>query len=114
MEQLPGVMQTLERRSKSRIDCYYPAIVQGQDISGKKFRANATLTNISANGMYLVLKSDFQTGADLFVLFRCSCTGPLGKAKAPLIAVEGNVTRSNQPLKGVYTIALKIRRNRFL
>lgn len=114
MEQLPGVIQTLERRSKPRIECSYPAIVQGQDVRGSKFRANATLTSMSATGLCLNLKSEFQPGEELFVVFRCSSTGPLGKAKAPLIAVEGNVTRSSQPLQGVYTIALKIRHNRFL
>jgi len=114
MEQSITLTQILERRSKPRIECSYPAIVQGQDVSGKKFRANATLTNMSANGLYLVLKSEVQLGNELFVIFRCSSTGPLGKGKAPLIAVEGNVTRSSQPLQGVYTVALKIRHNRFL
>jgi hypothetical protein len=104
----------MERRAKPRIDCSYPAIVQGWDAGGRKFRTNAILTNLSAAGLCLVLKSEVQPVKDLFVLFRCSSTGPLGKGKAPLIAVDGNIVRANRPLQGMYTIALKIRRNRFL
>ncbi len=106
--------QILERRSKPRIDCSYPAIVQGQDANGRKFRENTTLSNFSAIGLCFLLKTEVQPGKDLFVLFRCSSTGPLGKGKAPLIAVDGNVTRSHQATQGVRTVALKIRRNRFL
>jgi hypothetical protein len=114
IEQPSLAMQTLERRSKPRIDCSYPAIVQGWDAHGRKFRTNATLTSLSASGLCLVLKSELQPGKDLFVLFRCSSTGPLGKEKAPLIAVDGNIVRSDLRTPGMYAIALKIRRNRFL
>ena len=114
MEQLLGAIQTIERRLKPRIECFYPAIVQGQDANGKKFRVNATLTNISATGLCLLLKPEVQSKPDLFVLFRCSSTGPLGKGKAPLIAVEGNIVRSGSSLKGMREVAVKIRRNRFL
>jgi len=114
MEQPLLVAQKIERRSKPRINCAYPAIVQGWDADGSRFRTNATLTNLSATGLHLVLKSEVRLGNDLFVLFRCSSTGPLGKGKAPLIAVEGNVTRASQPIQGARTVALKIRHNRFL
>jgi hypothetical protein len=114
MEQTLLAQQVIERRSKPRIDCSYPAIVQGWDAGGRKFRTNAILTNLSATGLCLVLKSEVQPGKDLFVLFRCSKTGPLGKGKAPLIAVDGNIVRSNQPMQGMHTIAVKINRNRFL
>ena len=113
MEQLLTT-QPMERRSKPRIDCSYPAIVQGWDAEGQKFRTNAILTNFSATGVCLVFKSEVQPVKDLFVLFRCSSTGPLGKGRAPLIAVNGNIVRSNRPMQGMQTIALKIRRNRFL
>ena len=106
--------QTKERRSKPRIDCSYPAIVQGLDARGRKFRTNATLTNLSANGLHLVLRSDIQPDNNLFVLFRCSRTGPLGKQKAPLIAVEGEIIRSERPGPGMHKLALKILHNRFL
>ena len=106
--------QTKERRSKPRIDCCYPAIVQGLDAGGRKFRTNATLTNLSANGLHLVLMSDVQPDTNLFILFRCSKTGPLGKQKAPLIAVEGEVIRSERPAPGMHRLAVRITHNRFL
>lgn len=114
MEQSPNVKQTDERRSKPRSYCSYPAIVQGRDASGKKFRTNAILTNISAKGLCLLLRPDIQQSNSLFVLFRYSVTGPLGDAKAPLIAVDGNVVRSSYPVQGMHSVAIKIRRNRFL
>ena len=106
--------QTRERRAKPRIDCCYPAIVQGLDARGHKFRTSATLTNLSANGLHLVFMADVQPDNNLFVLFRCSKTGPLGKEKAPLIAVEGEVIRSERPAPGMHRLALKITHNRFL
>jgi len=114
MQQSLIVTQITERRMKPRIECSYPAIIQGQDVSGKKFRANATLTNISATGLCLLLKPEIQPSNDLFVLFRCSSTGPLGNGKAPLIAVDGNVIRSSYPIQGMHSVALRIRRSRFL
>jgi hypothetical protein len=114
MEQPSTAAQFIERRSKPRIECSYPAIVQGWDAAGRKFRTNAILTNLSATGLCLVLKSEIQPGKDLFVLFRCSSTGPLGKDKAPLIAVDGNIVRTDRPVPGLHTVAVKIHRNRFL
>ena len=106
--------QNKDRRSKPRIDCSYPAIVQGLDVRGRKFRTNATLTNLSANGLHLVFMSDVQPDNNLFVLFRCSKTGPLGKQRAPLIAVEGEIIRSERPAPGLHRLAVKITHNRFL
>ena len=96
------------------MECSFPAIVQGRDVNGQKFRVNATLVNLSAAGLCLVLKSEVKPGKDLFVVFRCSSTGPLGKNKAPLIAVDGDVVRSRSIMEGMRTIGVKIRHNRFL
>jgi hypothetical protein len=114
MKPLPIFTETPDRRVKPRIHCSYPAIVQGQDASGRKFRENTTLTNFSANGLCFLLKTEVHSGRDLFVLFRCSSTGPLGKGKAPLIAVEGNIARASLSMQGLHIVALKIRHNRFL
>ena len=108
------ISQSVERRSKPRMECSYPAIVQGRDANGRKFRTNAILVNLSASGLCLVLKSEVQPGDGLFVLFRCSTTGPLGKSEAPLIAVDGDIVRSNSLMQGMQTVGLKIRHNRFL
>ena len=105
---------TMERRKKPRINCSYPAIIQGRDATGRKFRTDATLTNLSANGLCLVLKTMAPPGNELFVLFRCSSTGPLGNGKAPLIAVDGSIVRSVSPSHGTCTLGVKIQHSRFL
>lgn len=108
-------IQVVERRAKPRIDCSYPAIIQGRNASGRKFRVDATLTSLSASGLRLTLQADLGPyNKDIFVLFRCSSTGPLGDGKAPLIAVNGNVVRSIHLPKGSRAMGMKIHHSRFL
>lgn len=114
MQTSPISVITMERRKKPRINCTYPAIIQGRDATGRKFRKDATLTNLSANGLCLVLKTMAPLGNELFVLFRCSSTGPLGNGKAPLIAVDGSIVRFVSPSHGTCTLGVKIQHSRFL
>ena len=104
----------VEHRWKPRINCSYPAIMQGWDICGRKFRTGATVINMSATGLCLHFLSGIQPGSVLFVVFRCSSTTPLGVGKAPLIAVHGNVVRSVTFAQGMHEIVVKIHNNRFL
>jgi PilZ domain len=106
--------QDQERRTKSRIHCAYPAIIKGWDTGHRKFRAGATLTDLSANGLCLLLKEDIQLGNKVFVLFRCSSTGPLGTGKAPLIAVQGKIVRASQPDENINQVGIRILQSRFL
>ncbi len=107
--------QISERRAKPRIDCSYPAIIQGRDASGQKFRVDATLTSLSASGLCLTLKTDLVPyNNHLFVLFRCSSTGPLRDGKSPLIAVNGNIVRFIHPPGGKRTMGVQIHHSRFL
>ena len=114
MEQQSIARRTIERRTKQRIYGSYPALVQGKDASGKKFRANATLVNISAIGLCLILKPEIQLNDNLFVFFRYSVTGSLGKGQAPLIALNGNAIRSSLTEQGMHSVAVRIQRRRFL
>ena len=110
IERTLDVIDNHERRSKPRMYCSYPAIIQGRDGRKLKFRANAMLTNLSANGLCLLLKGDIQLGKALFILFRCSTTGPLGNGKAPLIAV----VRTNHPDEEMHQVGIRILKSRFL
>src|SRR5512138_1096957 len=115
VEQQSKVSQvSIERRAKRRIYASYPAIVQGKDAHGKKIRSNATLINISAIGLCLILRPRFHVGDELFVLFRYSVTGPLGKGQAPLIAIRGRAIRSNTTPQGMQSVAMRISHSRFL
>jgi hypothetical protein len=42
-----------ERRKKPRVDCGYPAIVEGTDRQGNWYKENAKLENLSAGGLYM-------------------------------------------------------------
>ncbi len=114
VEQQSKASQVIERRAKRRIYASYPAIMQGKDADGKKVRANATLINFSSTGLCLILKPQIHLQGEVFVLFRCSVTGPLGKVKAPLIAIQGNVIRSSTTAQGMQSMAVKICHSRFL
>ncbi len=114
VEQQSKGSQVIERRAKRRIYASYPAIVQGKDANGKKVRANATLINFSSIGLCLILKPQIHLQGELFVLFRCSVTGSLGKVKAPIIAIRGNAIRSSTTAQGMQSVAVKIRHSRFL
>jgi hypothetical protein len=114
MQQQSDGFPVIERRAKRRIYASYPAIVQGKDPNGKKIRANATLVNFSAIGLCLILKPQIHLQHELFVLFRCSVTGSLGKNKAPIIAIRGNAIRSSTTAQGMQSMAVKIRHSRFL
>jgi hypothetical protein len=114
MEQKSNGPWGIERRAKQRIYASYPAIVQGKDANGKKVRANATLINFSAIDLCLILKPQIHLKDELFVLFRCSVTGLLGRGNAPLIAIRGSAVRSGTTAQGMQSVAVKIRRSRFL
>ena len=114
VEQQSKGPQVIERRAKRRIYASYPAIVQGKDANGKKVRVNATLINFSSIGLCLILKPQVHLQDELFVLFRCSVTGALGKVNAPVIAIRGNVIRTSTTAQGMQSVAVKILHSRFL
>ncbi len=114
MEHADFAVTRVERRSKPRIICSCPAIIQGWNICGLKFRTSATVTNMSATGLCLDAQSEIPLGKVLFVMFRFSSTKPLNMEKASLIAVFGNVVRSTPCTQGRREIIVKIRSNRFL
>lgn len=114
LQQQTQPARAIERRKKPRMVGSYPAILQGRDAQGRKIRMNATLINISSSGFCLVLKPQARLDKDVFVLFRYSVTGPLGKSRAPLVALRGKPIRFGQTEAGMQTVAVKIGYSRFL
>lgn len=102
-----------ERRAKPRIQCSYPAVVRTHVPGGGKVVAQAILSNMSANGMYLRSKHSFQPGESLLIMVRMSTT-PLNQDTVPVIAAKGIVTRSEPHTGGVFGIGLKLTHHRFL
>ncbi len=106
-----GVM--VERRSKPRIQCTYPALVRGLDPDGHKFEEQATLHNLSAGGLYLRAKHDLRRGSKLFIVARLS-NAPPAEAMAPAIAAQGIVVRDEPQSDGSHGLAIQFRHYRFL
>ena len=104
---------SIERRSKPRVNCSYPATVRGHFEDGIKYETRAVLSNVSASGMYLRTKRPIKNGENLFVVVRLS-TYPLEKMQAPHIAVSGKVVRVEPKVDGTRGVALKLSQHRFL
>lgn len=102
-----------ERRGKPRVNCSFPAIVNGKSIEGMKFETPAVLANMSASGMYLRIKRHIPLGDALFITVRLS-TAPLDKSPSPHIAALGQVVRVETQPDGAYGVALKLHDYRFL
>ena len=111
MEQNARNSAILERRSKPRIKCGYPAMVHGNITNGKKFEENATVLNLSAGGAYLLLNRKIENGQELAVKIAFP-TGSLdlGTAKLDTAAV---VVRTETFSEGVIGVAIKFNHYRF-
>jgi hypothetical protein len=101
-----------ERRGKPRMECAYPATVRGYSLDEKKFEENATVINLSASGIYVLLNRFINKGQDLSVKIAFP-TGSLewGSSK---MATKGVVVRTEALSEGVLGIAIKFQRRRFL
>ena len=102
----------IEKRSKPRIQCLYPANVRGCNIGGKKIEESATVLNLSAGGAYLVLRRTIENGQDLSVKIAFP-TGSLDLGTSKL-ATTAVVVRTEIFSEGVLGIAIKFHRYRFL
>jgi hypothetical protein len=77
-----------ERRSTSRIELPFPAIVRGVDQDGEWFTLETVVDNLSACGLYLRLARPVEPRATLFVVVRFAPAGSAAVA-APGVAVRG-------------------------
>ncbi|MFC1879554.1 PilZ domain-containing protein [Chloroflexota bacterium] len=105
------IEDSVERRRKPRVECSYPAQVNGYT-SGMKFEARAILTNMSASGMYLRLKRRLEMSEPVFVVVRLS-TSPLRQKTTPRIAANGSVVRIEPKSDGTYGVAVQLDNHRF-
>jgi len=101
-----------ERRGKPRMECAYPAIVRGYSLDGMKFEENATVLNLSASGVYVLLNRFIKKGQDLSVKIAFPTSSlELGSSK---LATKGVVVRTEALSEGVLGIGIKFQRRRFL
>jgi hypothetical protein len=102
----------LERRSKPRIKCAYTAIVRGSSTAGKRFEEHATVLNLSAGGVYVLVNRYIQEGQDLSVKIAFP-TGSLEWGTSNL-ASDGVVVRTEPLSEGSLGVAIKFQHYRFL
>ena len=112
MDQNARNIAVVERRSKPRIKCAYPAIVRGCSLNGKKFEENAAVLNLSASGVYVLLNCFIQKDQELSVKIAFP-TGSLEMGTSKL-ATTGIVVRTEALSEGVLGIAIKFQHYRFL
>jgi len=103
---------TPDRRIKPRIDCDYPAIVEGYDGDGTKFNEQAKLANLSASGLFMMADRYIENGSKLSVTVLLS--NSLIDKEAPRLATNGTVVRTEPQTNGMYGIAIKFYHYRFL
>jgi hypothetical protein len=102
----------VERRGKPRMKCAYPAMVHGLSAVGKKFEENATVLNLSASGIYVLLNYIIQKGQELSVKIAFP-TGSLEWGSSKL-STNGVVVRTEALSEGVSGVAIIFKHNRFI
>jgi hypothetical protein len=103
---------TPDRRIKPRIDCDYPAIVEGFDGDGTKYNEEAKLANLSASGLFMLANRYIENGSKLSVTVLLS--NSLIDKDAPRLATNGTVVRTEPQANGTCGIAIKFYHYKFL
>ena len=103
----------IERRSMPRIATPFPATLRGVNQAGDWFRIDTVLDNFSAAGLYLRLVRPIEPGATMFVVVRFT-VAPAARSAVPGVAARGVVVWAKPQPGGVWGVALKFTRQRFL
>jgi hypothetical protein len=103
---------TQDRRIKPRVNCDYPAIVEGFDDVGNKYHENAKLDNLSASGLYMKANRKIETGSKLTVTILL--TLELVDINTPKLATNGIVVRIEPQIDGTCGVAMKFNNYKFL
>jgi hypothetical protein len=101
-----------ERRGKPRMICAYPAMVLGYSQDRKKFEENATVLNLSASGVYVLLDRFIEIGQALSLKISFP-TGSLEWGSSKLTS-NGVVVRSEMVSEGILGVAIKFEHYRFV
>ena len=108
-----AIYEGCERRSKPRIRRRFPATVKAINSGGHEFEAATELDNLSANGLYLRLSQQIETGAEIWITFKLA-VGPTKGLKVRRVAVRGLVLRSEMQPDNRIGVAVSITHHKFL
>jgi hypothetical protein len=103
---------TPDRRIKSRIECDYPAIIEGIDEDGAKYTDHAMLANLSASGLFMLANRYVENGAKLSVTILLSSSN--ANDDTPKLATSGFVVRTEPKANGICGVAIKFTHYRFM
>jgi hypothetical protein len=103
---------TQDRRVKPRINCDYPAIIEGYQVDGTRFKEHAKLANLSASGLFMLSDRRIENGSKLSVTVLLS--NLLVDIDAPKLSTNGIVVRTESLPNGACGIAVKFNNYRFL
>ncbi len=103
---------TPDRRIKPRIECDYPAIIEGYNGEGAKYNDQATLANLSASGLFMLANRYIENGTKLSVTVLLS--NSFEDNDAPKLATNGIVVRTEPKTNGMCGVAVKFTHYRFL
>ena len=94
-----------ERRSKLRVCVPFHANVKGVDSMGGTFNIETVLDNLSANGLYLRMMPEVETGAQLSIDVGLFTTSHVTE-DAPRFSVDGVVVRKEKRAGGAAGVAV--------
>jgi len=103
---------TSDRRIKPRINCDYPAIIEGIDVDGNKFNDHGRLSNLSASGLFMFANRRIEYGSKLSVTIILSNSPE--DMDAPKLATNGTVVRIESQVNETRSIAIKFNKYKFL
>ena len=102
-----------DRRRNLRIDEHFPIKVRGVDAEGEEFYTNTELENLSASGLYMRLNRKVGPGERLFAILTLAVPSD-NERSSGRVAVRGLVQRVEAGEDGLYGIAMRFTRYRFL
>ena len=112
-QHLISVVESLDRRRNLRIQEWFSVMVRGVDAEGKEFNAKTELENLSVSGLYMKLNHKVETGERLFaILTLATCWN--NERSPGRVAVRGLVQRVEAGEDGLYGVAMRFTRYRFL
>lgn len=102
-----------ERRRAERIFIPFPAVVEGVDEDGEKFKVDTVLDNLSKGGLYLRMIPCVPKGSRLSVVFRLSGSVD-AEQTSPKVAIAGEVLRVDKKDGGACGVAVRYKPARFI
>ena len=103
---------TKDRRVKPRINCDYPAIIEGYEVDGTTFKEHAKLSNLSGSGLFMLSNRKVENGSKLSVTVLLS--NLLVDIDAPKLSTNGTVVRIETLTNGTCGIAIAFNNYRFM